>query len=289
MWTIAKLSFKEILYKRIFLIALIMTAAYLLLYGIATHYAGASISETSNQMDSAQQAAMGFEMQMIGQQLLDMGLYFANFIIGLLSILATVGSIAGNIESHQIDPVLTRPIRRLDYLLGRYLGYGIILVLYALLFYLFIILVNQLFGGPLQVTLTAAGIIKAGLIFILIPLIIISPALFFSANLSTINSGIVLIVLYGMSFIGGFVEQLGNILHNIALSNIGIFSSLLFPVDAMFRFMVYLLSGSSDSAFGFASFFYGTTPPSGVMLFYCAAYVIVILLFGIRGFNHRDI
>jgi len=53
MWTIAKLSFKEILYKKIFLIALLMTLAYLLLYGVATHFAAAAYLEDMERMAEA--------------------------------------------------------------------------------------------------------------------------------------------------------------------------------------------------------------------------------------------
>lgn len=289
MWTIAKLSFKETIYKRIFLIALIMTLAYLLLYGIATHYAAASYLKTLSEMNPSQKAVMGMTLKTIGSQLLSMGLYFANFIIGLLTILATVGSVAGNIESHQIDPILTRPIRRLDFVIGRFLGYGILLAVYTLFFFFSIIFVNNFFGGPLQANLSFTSIIKAGLVFACVPLIIISPALFFSSTVSTINSGIILIVLYGMSFIGGFIEQLGNILRNTALINIGIVSSLLFPADTLFRYMNTLLVGSNATPFDSTSLFYGTAAPSTLMLVYCAVYVLLILLLGIRTFARRDI
>ncbi|NBJ15890.1 MAG: ABC transporter permease subunit [Dehalobacter sp. 4CP] len=289
MWTIAKLSFKEILYKRIFLIALIMTLAYLLLYGIATHYAAASSLESLNQMNPDQKAAMSLQLKMVGSQLLSMGLFFANFIIGLLTILATVGSIAGNIESHQIDPILTRPIRRMDFVLGRYLGYGILLMGYTLFFFLAIILVNHLFGGLLQANLLFSNILKASFVFACVPLIMIAPALFFSANFGTMNSGIILIVLYGMSFIGGFVEQLGNILQNTALVNIGVVSSLLFPADTLFRYMNTLLDAGNAGSFNPASLLFGTGSPSTLMLVYCVVYVLLILLLGIQSFGRRDI
>lgn len=289
MWTIAKLSFKEILYKRIFLIALIMTLAYVLLYGIATHYAAASFMESLSEMNPAQKAAMSLSVKMVGSQLLSMGLFFANFIIGLLTILATVGSIAGYIESHQIDPILSRPIRRLDFVAGRFLGYGILLMVYTVFFFLAIILVNHLVGGPLQAELLLTNVLQASLVFACVPLLMIAPALFFSANLGTINSGIILIVLYGMSFIGGFVEQLGNILENAALVNIGIVSSLLFPADMLFRYMNTLLVAGINAPLDPTSLLVGSGSPSTLMLVYCAVYVVVILLLGIRSFASRDI
>ena len=40
MWTISKLTFKEILSKRIFLITMIMTLVFLALYGTGIYFAG---------------------------------------------------------------------------------------------------------------------------------------------------------------------------------------------------------------------------------------------------------
>lgn len=189
MWTIAKISFKEILYKEIFLIALLMTLAYLLLYGVATHFAGVSYLEDMERMAKAGKEMLVMQRYVLASQLLSTGLFFSNFIVGLLAMLASVGSIAGMIESHQIDPVITRPLHRSEFILGRYIGLGSLLTGYAVLFFGSMIIINQSLGGPFAVELTMVQIIKAGVIFACIPLTIIAPALLMSTCFNTLNSG----------------------------------------------------------------------------------------------------
>lgn len=291
MLTIAKISFKEILYKRIFLIALVMTLAYIVFYGIATHFAASEYLEDMGHMGNVDLGEQLIRQYMISSQLLGAGLYFSNFIVGLLAVLASVGSIAGSIENHQIDPVLTRPLRRSDIVLGKFLGLGALLVLYALFLFTSIILINQLLGGPFRVELAIGQIIKASFLFACIPLTVISPALFLSSCLSTINGGIILIILYGMSFVGGFVEQIGNMIKNTSLVNIGIISSLVFPLDSLFRKTNFLLFESPDDPLSMAAtgLFWGSSQPSNLMLIYSGIYTLLILLLAVRQFSVRDI
>ncbi|NLI93871.1 MAG: ABC transporter permease subunit [Peptococcaceae bacterium] len=294
MWTIAKMTFQEILYKKIFLIALLMTLAYLLLYAIATHYAGSAYAEDMNRMQKAGKEFASMQQYVLGSQLLSTGLYFSNFITGLLAVLASAGSIAGSIENHQIDPVLTRPLSRSSMILGKFVGLGSIMTIYALSFFSLIILINKFLGGPFGLHLNFLSTIKAGVLFACISLTIIAPALCLSTSFSTLNSGIILIILYGMSFVGGFVEQLGNLINKTALINIGIISSLVFPADSLFRGMNYVLMSSNDDRFKLIDLanmglFFGSTPPSNIMLFYCGFYTMVFLFLAVNTFKRRDI
>ena len=53
--------------------------------------------------------------------------------------------------------------------------------------------------------------------------------------MSTLANGVVAFMLYGLAFIGGWVETVGSLLRNDAAVNIGIVSSLLVPIEAVFR------------------------------------------------------
>jgi Cu-processing system permease protein len=290
MITIAKLSFKETLYKRIFLIALLMTLAFLIFFGAANHYAS---KESAEQLSFAgvEVGQVLLENTFIATQVLSVGLFFANFITILLTILSTVGSVSGEIESHQIDTLLVRPLKRRDLILGKFLGLSGLMMCYSLFLFGGVILMNQLFGGLIAVHLSSLQILKAGLLFMLLPLIVASLALWLSARFTTINGGIILIVLYGISFVGGFLEQFGAFLKNQALENIGILTSLLFPLDALFRRVTVFLFDVADSPLSFASqgMFGSINPPSGAMLVYSVLYGVVILFFAVRKFSQRDV
>lgn len=287
MLTIAKLSYKETLYKRIFLITILMTLAYVLFYGIATHYAAKQISEQLSSGGGTTQ----LEQKVISTQLIGVGLYFASFITALLSILATVGSIAGEIESHQIDTILARPLHRRDVVLGKFIGLGGLLVLYAASLFLGILLVNRFFGGVLHLSIDVGSMLTGMVLFALQPLILIAVALWLSSRMTTINGGIILIILYGIGFVGGFLEQIGHALNMHSLINIGILSSLLFPLDSLFRRTISQLYNASNDPLNMASqgLFGSIAEPNTTMLVYTLLYGIVFLVFAMRKFSKRDL
>lgn len=290
MFSIAKLSFKETLYKRIFLIALLMTIAFLIFFGVANHYASKELEEQLSFL-GGDIGQLLMEKSMFATQILSIGLFFANFITILLTTLSTVGSVSGEIESHQIDTILARPIKRRDLILGKFIGLGSLLVLYSLFIFGGVILMNKLFGGALTITLSFEQFVKAGSLFLTLPLITAALGLWLSTRLTTINGGIIMIVLFGISFIGGFMEQFGALMKNVALQNIGILSSLVYPIDALFRRMTVMLFDVADSPLSFAAKgLFGTVAmPSNAMLIYSFLYGALLLFLAVRKFSKRDV
>ncbi|MBN6187886.1 ABC transporter permease subunit [Aneurinibacillus sp. BA2021] len=290
MWIIAKLTWREILSKRIFHITLLMSFAFLLFYGVATYYAAQEATEGMNQQASP--ADFILAQTFFATQILGIGLYFAAFITALLAILSSVGSIAGDIESHQIDMLLARPLHRRSIVLGKFVGLGILLVAYAVCLFLGVLSINQWLGGEyLRFELTAPQVIKSLGTFIIQPLLLAAVALLFSSVMTTVNGGIILIVLYGISFIGGFVEQLGVLMEKTAMINIGIISSLIFPLDSLFRKMtIYLFDTAGDPlSFATQGLFGSLSTPSNLMIAYALAYGAIALWFSIRRFTARDV
>ncbi|AMA74729.1 MULTISPECIES: ABC transporter permease [Aneurinibacillus] len=290
MWTIAKLTCKEILYKRIFYITVLMSLAFLLFYGIATYFAAQEATAKAGRVINSPDFVI--VETFFATQILGIGLYFATFITALLAILSSVGSIASEIESHQIDTLLARPISRRTVICGKFIGLSLLLAGYAACLFLGILLINQLIGGDiLRVEITFSQAIKALGIFIVQPLILVAVALLCSSMMTTVNGGIVLIILYGISFIGGFVEQLGVLMEKTAMMNIGIISSLLFPMDSLFRKMTIYLFDTADNPLSFAAqgLFGSLSAPSNIMLAYTALYGIAALLLAIRKFTARDL
>ncbi|MGE7272140.1 ABC transporter permease [Brevibacillus panacihumi] len=288
MWPIIKITYREMISKRIFTITVLMSLAFLLLFGVATWFAAREIRETMG-------AASGDAMMMKGffsTQLLGMGLYFGSIIAALLAILSSVGSIASEIESHQIDTWLARAMPRRQYMLGKFLGLASMLILYTAMLYLGLIAINQwVGGGEMAVQLRATQVMTGLGYFLLLPVILVCVSLLMSSMTTTVTGGIFLIILYGISFIGGFVEQLGSLIHQESLVQIGIVSSLIFPTDSLFRLSMLSLFEAVDNPLSFASqgIFGTSSPPSAAMLYYTLGYGLVALLIAIRIFQRRDV
>ncbi|MFD3449412.1 ABC transporter permease [Microbacteriaceae bacterium 4G12] len=290
MWTIAKLSFKEIILKRIFFITLLMTFAFLIFYGVAVRYAAKEIITEGPRAVSGVNQFM--RNSFFSTQLLGVGLYFSSFITALLAILSSVGSIANEIESHQIDTWLTRPISRFTFLLGKWVGLCCLLVVYATFLFISIILIHQMVGGSaFHLEFSVMQVMQALGLFLLQPVILISIAILLSTRMATLNAGIVLIILYGIGFIGGFVEQIGTLMHKDTLVNMGIISSLFFPIDAMYRKMTIYLFDTTDNPLSLASqgLFGSVSAPSNMMIGYGIVYLLVAILLAVQTFKTRDL
>jgi ABC-type transport system involved in multi-copper enzyme maturation permease subunit len=106
--------------------------------------------------------------------------------------------------------------------------------------------------------------------------------------LSTIANGVLAFMLYGIAFIGGWVEQIGSLMASEAAVNIGIITSLILPSEAIWRRASYLMQSSSIrnlpvNPFGTASV------PSPAMVVYAGLYIVALLGVALWVFGRRDL
>lgn len=288
MWTISKLTVKEMVSKRIFLITIIMTLVFLALYGTAIYFAG---KDTPGAGANAGTQVILMQ-QFVASQLMGVGLYFSSFIIALLAILSSVSTISGEVSSHQIDTWLIRPISRARFVLGKFIGLAFLLISYAIGLFFSIILIHQGIGAEwMALDIKPMQILKAVSVFAIQPFVLIAFGLFLSTRMTTLNAGIVSIILYGAAFIGGFIEQFGAVIEKTTLVNIGIVMSLVFPIDSIYRKMTILLFDTTDNPLSLAQggMFTSISNPSNLMIWYALLYGVLIVLFSVYSFKKRDV
>nr|WP_304216920.1 ABC transporter permease subunit [Fredinandcohnia onubensis] len=288
MWTISKLTFKEMVSKRIFLITIIMTLVFLALYGTAIYFAG---KDTPGAGANAGTQVILMQ-QFVASQLMGVGLYFSSFIIALLAILSSVSTISGEVSSHQIDTWLMRPISRARFVLGKFIGLAFLLISYAIGLFFSIILIHQGIGAEwMALDIKPMQILKAVSVFAIQPFVLTAFGLFLSTRMTTLNAGIVSIILYGAAFIGGFIEQFGAVIEKTTLVNIGIVMSLVFPIDSIYRKMTILLFDTTDNPLSLAQggMFTSISNPSNLMIWYALLYGVLIVLFSVYSFKKRDV
>lgn len=289
MWTISKITFKEIISKRIFLITIIMTLVFLTLYGTAIYFAGKEGTEVGNSVQGTELVMM---QQFIASQLLGVGLYFSSFITALLAIMCSVSAISGEVTSHQIDTWLMRPISRSQFVLGKFFGLAFLMIAYAVALFFSIILLHQGIGVDwMSLDIAPIQMVKAVSVFALQPFILIAFGILLSTRMTTLNAGIVSIILYGAAFIGGFIEQFGALVEKASLINIGIIMSLVFPIDSMYRKMTVFLFDSTDNPLALAQggMFTSVSTPGNVMVWYAVLYGAAAVVLSIYSFKNRDV
>src|SRR5262245_52479009 len=269
--TITWLTFHEARRRKMVLAALAMGGIFLVLFNI-----GFGLITRSLNQANALQLRINYSL------LLMAGLYVVHFLTVMLAIFASVDTIAGEIASHTIQAIVTKPVRRWQVLVGKWLGYAAMLVLYL-----------GLLGGGLmlsvylQVGYAAPNWLQGLLLLMLEALVLLSLSLLGGTRFSTLTNGVLLFMLYGLAFIGAWVEQIGALLNSHAAVNVGIVTSLLMPVEALWRRAAYLMQPQILSVI--PSPFGGTSPPSQAMVLYAALYAALALGLAVRTFRQRDL
>ena len=275
---IIQLTLKEIMNKRILHMGVIMTLLYLLLYGFALHYLGKSMALPGNQPWLGQQ---------IGYQMLTMGWYISTFLCGALAILAGSGSLSSEIESGTILGLASKPVSRQAIVGGKFLAYTFVTAVYSAILVGAIALLTVYFF-KLQIDPIA---LMSGIgLFMLFPVLLLALAHLGSARFSTLATGIVTFMLFALAIIGGFIEQIGAMMQNASMINVGVVSSLVIPSDAIYRLAVSVAAGPMGKS-SIASFgpFGAASTPSTAMLLYALFYIIIIMAFVFRFFDKRDL
>ncbi len=280
MITIAELAFREVLSKKIFYIVLVLTVLFLVVYGIALHFTVTDISKWADPVGSRLTGSVMYS------QLLSLALYFSTFIVALMTVFSAVGSVSGEIESGTIQAVITRPLKRWEYISGKLAGSALMMSVYAAALYLAVIGITRYITGY-----RPSDILPGMVLFLIIPLLLLALSLCGSSLMSTMANGITVFMLYIIGMVGGMVEQIGIGINNGALVNIGILSSLVMPTDAIYRKMVFGLLTGPDNPINTLTFnpFSSSSPPSDLMIIYTIIYVVAVILAAVVIFNRRDI
>lgn len=277
---IARLTVRETQRRRILWVALLMGVLFLLIFGLGFHYILLDIQSESG---FRQQTTAQFT-EMIASFLTLTGLYVINFLVIVIAALLSAGSISGEVESHTIETIVTKPLRRWEVVLGKWVGFAFVLGLYLLL----------LSGGVLLISYWRSGYalhnLPAGLgLMLLGALSMLSLTILGGARLSTLANGALAFMLYATAFVGGWVEQFGAILRNETAVDLGIAASLIMPADVLWKRASILFQPQVLGTMDFAGPFVVASQPNDVMIVYAILYTAALLLAALWVFTRRDL
>ena len=278
---IARLTFREAIRRRIMLAGLVLGIAFVVIYSIGTHFIfGQIAADTAANMPS-QMTANILQAESTNAFMM-MGLYAATFLSIAMAALLGADTLAGEISSGTIQTIATKPIRRANIVLGKWLGFTGLLGLYVLL----------LCGGIVLSTFIQSGyspqnlLIGLGLIYSE-SVLIMTITLMLSSAFPALATGGIVFGLYGLAFIGGWVEQFGAILQNDTAIKVGITTSLIIPSESLWRRAAFEMQTPLTGTFG--SPFTTTSVPSLLMIGYTVLYLCFTLILAIRIFQKRDL
>lgn len=275
---IAALTIRETQRRRILWVALLMGILFLIFYGLGYHFILADI-----EAESGFQTATTIT-DSVSTILTLMGLYVINFLVIVIAALISAGSISGEVESHTMETILTKPLRRYQVVLGKWLGFATVLTVYLLM----------LGGGVVLIAYLRAGFllqnIAQGLALMLLgALSMLSLSILGGTRLSTLANGALAFMLYAVAFVGGWVEQIGAMLRNETAVDLGIASSLIMPADVLWKKASTLFQPMVLLTDDFVGPFFVASQPNEAVVVYGLLYTAALLLAALAIFSRRDI
>lgn len=282
MFTIALSTFKEIYKKKVFHFIGILTILYLILLTITFRFMGKNFTGNNDMINMIVNLSSTISV---------IGFYFSSMLVAFLTIMLSIGIVSSELENGTILTILTKPIKRSEYILGKYLGTAVLIILYSAVLYTAVIIISTISKISIVETFGAAALAKGFLFFILQPLTILSLALYGSTKFKTLNNGILIIAIYILGTIGGVIEQVGTFSNNVSLSTIGIIASLISPFEVTYRKMISTIFNSLGSfnvlmGFGISG---NSTMPSVWMMVYVCVYLVFFIFISVKGFEKKDI
>lgn len=282
---IARLTLREALRKKMIWGVMALSAAFALLYawGFVQVHADFLAQNAAGTASGADGGRI-ITFQFVAGILVSLGLYTINFLSGVMTIFAAVGTVASEVEAGTFQAIVPKPLARWEIILGKYLGFAAMIAGYVAIMATDVFVTAYIVAGY-----WAPNSIAAGALVLLVSLILLALTMLGSTILPTMANGVVVFMLYGMALLGGLLEQLGSLLTIQSLVVVGVVTSLLLPSDVIWQLASYLLQPAVNVRFTGPIPIAAAAAPSPLMVVYAVAYCVVLLTLAAVVFTKRDL
>ena len=277
-WIVAGVTFREAARKKLLWMALLAGSAFLALFGTGLHFQLKDFASRTSPLIARQGV----------DALLMVGLYAVDLMAVVMTVLTSVDTLSGEIDSGTIQAVATKAITRSQLLLGKWLGFIGMLTLYVALMVGGITTLTYLMSLRSLGGVAPHHLLRGMSLIWLECVLLLTVTFMFGTSLSTLTNGVLALGMHGLAFIGGWIEQAGALTHSPRAVNVGIAASVLMPSESLWRRAAFEMQSPLVGAMGFSPFS-NASVPSVAMVAYAGVYVAVALGLALRCFGQRDL
>ena len=280
--TIALHALQEALRRRVFLVVLVLTVAFLGLFWLGTSKAFADARGFTGTTET------GVDIDVVvGATLLGLAMFATLFLGTVLAIFLTLGVVRGDAERGLLQPIVVRPLGRPIFLLARFLGAGAVCGLYVVAVYLATVWIVRGAGGwsPDQ-------LIRPGLELGAAAILLCALSLLGSVFLSTTANGIAIFMLYGAGLVGGLLGQIGEAINSATLMRVSDRTAWALPFDALYQDGLHRITADTIGLTRFAvnlGPFGGAQQADADLLLWTLVYLGLVGLAAVAAFSRRDL
>lgn len=281
MITIAKVTIREAARRRILWILLALTVVTVGLTGWGTGaLAGLARSEGVTEL----------EIRVAVSQILILAAFMFSFVLAMTAAFLGAPAIAADVESGIALALLARPIRRSEYVVGRWLGLVVVVAAYAAASgFLEIGAVGLLTGHIPPEPVLAVGFLVAQSI------VLLTLALLLGTRLPAIAAGAVCVVVFGLGWMAGVFGGVARVFGADVLALASEATRWLFPSDGLWRGVIYGLEPplvtmlASGIEIREANPFYALTPPPLAFVLWSVLWIAAALALAAWSLDRREI
>jgi ABC-type transport system involved in multi-copper enzyme maturation permease subunit len=284
--TIARLTLREASRKRLLIALAVLTVIVAILSGWGFH----RLLELPCGDAGQRRACTPTEIKVFAATLVVLLMFMFSFVLALGAAFVASPAIANDIESGLALAILPRPIRRSDVVLGKWLGLATLISLYTTFSCGMEFVIGRIAFGYVPPHPVAAIVFLIGE-----SLVVLTLSMAWSTRVPAMTGGIIVLVLFGITWILGIAGSVGAALHAGGVRDVGTVSSLLFPTDGLWRGAIYnlepvslIVTQQGSRAAAGNPFFAPTAAPVAYVL-WAIGWMIVVLGVAVWSFQRREL
>jgi Cu-processing system permease protein len=275
-------ALRESLRRKVFLIVLLLSCAFLALYGVG---AWRAFRDTNSFVGPDQ---LGLDPKVItGATVLGLAMFATLFLGTVLAIFLTLGVVRGDAERGLLQPLVVRPVGRSTLLVARFLAAAVVCAVYVAVLFAVETVITGLVGGwwPDQVVLAGGELAYA-------VAVVVALSLLGSVFLSATANGIAVFMVFGGGLVAGLLAQIGRAIGSDTLRSIGRWTSYALPFEALYQDSLHAITSGTT---GFAQFALELGPFGGSLgggvgvRLWAVAYLLLVGVAGLWAFARRDL
>jgi Cu-processing system permease protein len=283
---IAGYAVRESLRRKVFAIVLLLTMAFLGLYGLGIYKAYETIDPSQRETIGSSPVSIDAQT-LFSATLFGLSMFATLFLGTVLAIFFTHAVVRGDAERGLLQPLVVRPVGRTAVLAGRFAAAGLACAVYVSVVYTAALLITHAVTGWWPDRIVQPVLELAGAVAVLVALSLLG-----SIFLSAVANGIAIFMIFGAGLVAGLLGQIGEALGSESLKTIAKVSSWALPFEALYQDALNAITAETEgftrAALTLGPF--GGAQAAGAWLVpYVLAYLGVVAFAAVYGFRSKDL
>ena len=278
--TIAGYGLREALRRKVFVVVLLLTVAFLTLFWLAVHFLYENLVNVGppNGVDAR---------TFVGATVFGLAMFGTLFLGTVLAVFLTLGVVRGDAERGLLQPLVVRPLGRTTLLFARWLGAAAVCAPYVGAVYVATMLITGLTGHWWPDHLVVPGVELAAAVALIAGISILG-----SVFLTSTANGIAVFMIFGAGLVTGLLGTIGHGLNSHTLEHAAKVAAYIIPFEGLYqdalREIVSRTTGLTGYLLELGPFGGGYTGGPLIRL-WAVAYFVLLAVLAAVGFSRRDL